>query len=135
MQLTTIVPVLLSSLSLTAAAPQEVPATWKATDLDIGCSPGGCSWRFNITGAASENTPRFHTHCEGIAPNATLCTDKNITARVKPLTYPKFNIWVQHQWHIIEDETDQHYWQSGDANVTDAQTRFQIKPDQFYGVA
>lgn len=143
MQLTTLLPVLLSSLSLTTAAPQSAPSTtstWNGTHLDIGCSPGGCAWRFDLAAPKSNlgqsiSSPAFNTYCEGSSYNATPCADKNITVQVKPLSYPKFNIWVEQHWSKVVDQSQQDYWLSGNVNVTESNKDFTIKPDQFYGVA
>lgn len=137
MHLTTLLPIFLSGLSLTNAVPQATPSSWKATNFTLNCSPGGCVYAFNITGAKSENTPGFNTHCEGKTPNATLCADKNITATVKPLGNPIWNVNVEHEWHVLEPRfnSEETFWQSGSANVTDTTKDFRIKPDLFYGVA
>jgi hypothetical protein len=137
MQLSTILPALLSGLSFTNALPTVAPPTWQASNFTLNCSPGGCIYSFNITGARSENTPAFSTHCEGKTPNATLCLDKNITARVKPLGNPLWNVWVEHEWHILQPgmNSEQTYWQSGSTNVTEHTKNFRIMPDLFYGVA
>lgn len=137
MQLSTLLPALLSGLSYTNALPKAAPSTWQASNFTLNCSPGGCIYSFNITGARSENTPGFNTLCEGQTPNATLCLDKNITATVKPLGNPLWNVWVQHEWHILEPgmNSEETFWQSGSANVTEYTKNFRIKPDLFYGVA
>ncbi|KAJ5666738.1 hypothetical protein N7462_011147 [Penicillium macrosclerotiorum] len=137
MRFTTLLPALLSTLSLTSALPNGQPSTWQATNFELNCSPGGCGYRFNITGSKSENSPAFATYCDGITENTTVCADSSITAYIKPLTNPTWNVKVQHEWHIIEESTnsEQIYWQSGNTNVTETTTQFQIKPNVFYGVA
>ncbi|KAJ5243326.1 uncharacterized protein N7469_001653 [Penicillium citrinum] len=135
MQLTALLPVLLSTLSLTTAAPQGAPAVYKSNDLEIQGSPGGVAWRFDISAPKSENSPGFSTHCQGVSSNVTVCADKNITAQVRPLNDPNYNIWVQHHWAKMDGQYRQDFWQSGNVNVTKSTTRFQIKPDTFYGVA
>lgn len=132
MQLNTLLPVLLSTLSLTTAATLGQPSTYTSNTLDIGSSPGGVAWRFNISAPSSENTPGFKTHCEGTSYNVTLCTDKNISARLKPLGYPKFNLWVEHRWGGVEAADDTRS-QSGSVNVTESTKSFRIHPDVFKG--
>jgi hypothetical protein len=137
MQLTTLLPLALSALGLANAAALEKPANWNATGWSIGCSPGGCIYEFNITGAKTENTPAFSTHCEGITRNVTVCDLKNITAVVKPVGNPFWNVAVQHRWSIPEPEynTIQDYWQSGNTNVSETTVSFTIVPKSLYGVA
>jgi len=137
MQFTTSLLLALSTLGLANAAALEKPAPWKATGWSIDCSPGGCVYEFNITGAKTENTPAFSTHCEGITPNATICDLKNITARVQPAGNPLWTVAVKHRWSIPEPEYNslQEYWQSGSVNVTETAKSFTINPISLYGVA
>lgn len=137
MQLTSLLPVLLSTLSLTSALSTGQAATWTATNFQLECSPGGCAYRFNISAPASENAPSFKTYCEGLTPNATACANNTIIAAVSPLANPTWNVKVQHEWHVIEEEynSEATYWQAGSANVTETSKAFLIKPDVFYGVA
>ncbi|KAJ5175895.1 uncharacterized protein N7482_001772 [Penicillium canariense] len=137
MQFTVLIPVLLSALSLTSALPDGQASTWNCTNFELNCSPGGCAYRFNISAPQSENAPGFSTYCEGLTPNATACANDTITAAVSPLTNPKWNVKVQHEWHVIEEEynSEATYWQAGSANVTETTTAFLITPNVFYGVA
>lgn len=136
MQLTNLL-AFLTTLKDTTATPQANPSAWKATNWTLDCSPGGCIYSFNITGAASQNTPAFNALCEGQTPNATRCTDQHITATVTPLGNPLWKVNVEHEWHIImpQQNSEQTYWQYGSANVTEMTRAFQIIPDIFYGVA
>lgn len=137
MQLISLLPVLLSTLSLTSALSTGQAANWTATNFQLECSPGGCAYRFNISAPASENAPSFKTYCEGLTPNATACANNTIIAAVSPLANPTWNVKVQHEWHVIEEEynSEATYWQAGSANVTETSKAFLIKPDVFYGVA
>lgn len=137
MQLISLLPLALSALGLANAAALEKPANWNATAWSIDCSPGGCNYEFNITGAKTANTPAFSTHCEGITRNATVCDLKNITAMVKPAGDSNWNVAVQHRWTIPEPEYNslQDYWQSGNTNVTETAKNFTIAPNSLYGVA
>lgn len=137
MHLTTLLPALLSGLSLANAEDQLAPATWLATNFTLGCSASACAWSFNVTGARTENTPGFNTHCQGIVPNATLCADKSITAVVQQLHFPLWRVTVEHEWSVEEPQlnSEMTYWQSGSTNVTAHTKTFPIKPDSFYGVA
>ncbi|KAJ5569544.1 uncharacterized protein N7459_008974 [Penicillium hispanicum] len=137
MQLTTLLPVFLSTLSLASALPRRSePATWKASDSSINCSPGGCIAKFNIKAAKTANSPGFNVHCEGPTPNATVCNSTDITTHVNPLGDSVWNVWVQHEWIIQpKNESDQENWQSGNTNITNTDPTFLITPDHFYGVA
>lgn len=135
MQLTTILPVLLSTLSLTTAATQGAPPVFRSNSLDIGSSPGGVAWRFNVSSRGSDNSPAFNTRCEGTSYNATACADSNVTAQLTPLGNPDFNLTVQHHWVKFVDSDRQDFWQSGTAKVNETTTSFKIIPDSFYGVA
>lgn len=137
MHLTTLFPILLSSLSVTNALPKNTPSSWRASNFTLDCSPGGCVYSFHITGAQSQNTPGFNTHCEGETPNTAFCDDKNLTVTVKPMDNPVWNVNVQHEWHIMEPamNSEETFWQSGSANVTDTTRHFLVRPTFFYGVA
>jgi len=134
MQFTTLLPALLS-LGLANAATLAQPSIWQVTNWQI-VSSGGTVYSFNISGAATANSPGFNTHCEGIVPNATACDDTNITATVTEQTHPLWNVAVTHEWHIFPaGQSEQTYWQSGSTNVSNTQSNFTITPTLFYGVA
>ena len=134
MQFTTFLPVL-SLLGLTNAAVLAQPSNWQVTNWQI-VSSGGTVYSFNITSARTANSPGFSTHCEGIVPNATACDDNTVTAQVTEMRHPFWKLQVQHEWHLYPaNESEQTYWQSGYANVTQNYQNFTIKPDLFYGVA
>ncbi|KAJ5739534.1 hypothetical protein N7533_012318 [Penicillium manginii] len=135
MQLTTLLPVLLSTLSLTNAAPQGAAPVFRSNNLDIGGSPGGVAWRFNVSSPGSENSPAFNTRCEGTSYNATACADPNVVAQLVKLGNPSFNLTVQHHWTKYVDDDRQDFWQSGTTKVNETSTSFRIIPDSFYGVA
>lgn len=136
MQLTTLLPVFLSTLGLTNAAVLAQPPPWHVSDWSIVSSPGGTVYRFNINATASENSPGFSTHCDGIVPNATACADKNVTAAVTQDKHPLWHVEVAHVWHLFpKGESEQTYVASGSLNVTRLQSNFTIVPDHFYGVA
>ncbi|KAI1406087.1 hypothetical protein F4819DRAFT_285606 [Hypoxylon fuscum] len=52
----------------TAVQSREVYATWKATNFQEGCSPGGCIASFNITAPAGyvKDAPAFNVACHPI---------------------------------------------------------------------
>ena len=134
MQITTLLPLIASFLSLSNAAALERPATWKATNWDIGCSGGGCVYSFNISAAGTANTPAFETYCEGIPGNTTLCADHNITSKVTKMQHPTWQVAVQHDWLIItNDKYYERFSSSGTANVTDSTKTFSISPNVFLG--
>jgi hypothetical protein len=135
MQLTSILPVLLSTLSLTTAATQGAVPVFRSNNLDIGSSPGGVAWRFNVTARRGDESPAFNTFCEGTSYNATPCANPNIVAQLTPLGNPNFNLTVQQHWVKYVDSARQDFWQEGTAKVNESSTSFNIVPDTFYGVA
>ncbi|KAJ5407799.1 hypothetical protein N7509_001682 [Penicillium cosmopolitanum] len=122
MQLTSILPVLLSTLSLATAATQGAVPVFRSNNLDIGSSPGGVAWRFNVTALRTSY-------------NATPCANPNIVAQLTPLGNPNFNLTVQQHWVKYVDSARQDFWQEGTAKVNESSTSFNIVPDTFYGVA
>lgn len=58
-------------LSTTTALPQTVVnpggiTDWSVTNFQLGCSPGGCTYSFNISGPATPDVgPAFATPCSG----------------------------------------------------------------------
>ncbi|KAJ5113741.1 hypothetical protein N7456_002275 [Penicillium angulare] len=136
MQLTTLLPVFLSTLGLANAATLARPPPWQVSDWSIVSSPGGTVYGFDIQASASANSPAFKTHCDGIVPNATACDDKNVTATVTQDKHPLWHVEVSHAWYLFpKGESEQTYWATGEKNVTRLQSNFTITPDHFYGVA
>ena len=136
MQLTTLLPVVLSTLGLANGAILAQPAPWRVSNWQVVSSPGGTTYRFDIAGAATANSPSFKTECDGIVPDATPCKDTNITATVSQSPHQLWNVDVTHEWHLFpQGESEQTFWQTGSVNVTRLQSNFTIKPDHFYGVA
>ncbi|CAL5869793.1 uncharacterized protein PFLUO_LOCUS4023 [Penicillium psychrofluorescens] len=141
MRVTLLTPVaLLSTLGLSApitdAGTAAAPA-WKVTDFTTGCSPGGCVYSFNIHAAKSANTPAFSTTCNGTDEQNGLqpCEDANILSNLKPETYPKWEIIVQHKWHPEEGSTR---FATGSKNVsvpdTNKAASFTMEPTAESGV-
>ncbi|KAJ5805220.1 hypothetical protein N7474_011107 [Penicillium riverlandense] len=141
MRFTLLTPVaLLATLGLSApitdAANEAAPA-WKVTDFTTGCSPGGCTYSFHIHAAKSANTPGFSTSCNGTDEQGGLkpCKNPNILSNIKPETYPKWEITVQHQWHPQEGSTR---YATGSRNVsvpdTEPSASFTMKPTAEAGV-
>lgn len=137
MQLTALLSVVLSTVSLTSAlARRDAPSAYNGTNSSIVCSQGGCIASFNIKADETKNTPGFNTHCEGPTPNATVCNNTDITTHVKPLGDSRWNVWVQHKWDIAHpNHPDEYGSQAGDTNITYNQPTFQILPDKLQGVA
>ncbi|KAL4801493.1 hypothetical protein BDV18DRAFT_149050 [Aspergillus unguis] len=145
--LTTLAVSLLSLTSTTGAIPPNAfrvmdrtsdptnPAlTWHLSHFDIGCSPGGCAYRFNILGHASKNTPGFNTSCNGTTnqDDYAPCKDKGILAQIEPATYPNWTVQVQHQWR---EGMFSEFYALGERNVTGNSTTFTIPVQEVYGVA
>ncbi|KAJ5907715.1 hypothetical protein N7495_000397 [Penicillium taxi] len=131
MQFTTLFSVL-ASLSLSNAAALGKPSTWRATNWDIVCS-GGCVYSFDISAAASEYTPGFNTHCEGISGNTTFCDNRNITATVIKQQHPLWKVTVKHYWATYEGHYYNRFSAAGSANVTESTDTFSINPNALYG--
>ncbi|KAE8148439.1 hypothetical protein BDV25DRAFT_131216 [Aspergillus avenaceus] len=130
--------VALSILSFAAALPlhrlNHSPALfWHVSDFNTGCSPGGCTYDFNITGIASKNTPGFKTHCSGtsVQDDLVFCDDKHVKAKVAPRLYPAWTVQVQHAW--LQGEAE--FYAGGTANVTSTMKNFTIPVTEVYGVA
>ncbi|KAF9893756.1 hypothetical protein FE257_009926 [Aspergillus nanangensis] len=142
MQLTSVLTVALSALTLTSANPITPMARagnpsliWHASNFETGCSPGGCTYHFNITGAASENTPGFSTSCSGTTTQEdyALCNDKHVKAQVIPELYPMWNVKVQHSWDANQGQAM--FFALGQANITSSMKNFTIPVTEQYGVA
>ncbi|KAJ9252405.1 hypothetical protein C8Q69DRAFT_161222 [Paecilomyces variotii] len=132
MQLKYVLPAALLS-TFSAATPLRTSEIWKVTKFEIGCSPGGCEYNFNVFGAGTRNTPGFNTTCEGsdVAGGYQACKDPNISANLVPETYPRWNIQVQHEWTNDQGR----FYAQGTKNITDEPTSFMIPVTQFEGVA
>ena len=139
MHFLTFLPVaLLSTLGLASAS--AIPArangspalTWHVSNLTTGCSPGGCTYKFNIKGVETENTPGFDTTCSGTdtQKDYKACDDKEVRAIIKPETYPMWNIQVKHVW----DGGIGEHMTIGKTNVTANTAKFEIPVSQQYGV-
>ncbi|PYI08269.1 hypothetical protein BO78DRAFT_395878 [Aspergillus sclerotiicarbonarius CBS 121057] len=138
MQLLAYLPLALSTLGLTSASPirrAESPAlTWHVSNFTTGCSPGGCTYNFNIFGIATANTPGFNTTCSGTdtTSDLTSCADPLVRSRVQPETYPQWNIRVEHAW---TEPGDMEFYDFGETNVTSPARLFTIPVTEEYGVA
>jgi hypothetical protein len=141
MRFTLLTPVaLLSTLGLSAPITDSANAAapvWKVTNFNTGCSPGGCTYSFNIHAAKSANTPGFSTFCEGTDEQNGLqpCKDANILSNVKAEEYPKWEVIVQHKWHPEEGST---HYATGASNITVPDTNqaasFTMEPTAVAGV-
>ncbi|KAG0649115.1 hypothetical protein D0Z07_4164 [Hyphodiscus hymeniophilus] len=64
------------------------PVSWTLSNFSVGCSPGGCEYRFNISSHNSQGPlPAFSTSCSGIeAGNDTYhaCSDAQIQSLMRP---------------------------------------------------
>jgi hypothetical protein len=90
---TTLATTFLSTLlTTTNAAPQTVVnpggiTNWSVTNFEIGCSPGGCVYNFNISGPASADVgPAFATYCSGtdVQQKIVPCVNQNVQANLVP---------------------------------------------------
>lgn len=134
MRLTTLLPVFLSSMSLTSARPADIgPETYKVTKYSPphSCTPGGCSYHFNISALAPDHTKYFHTYCHGDSEDPTPCDLKNLTSTITQLKHPYWNVKIQHAWSSLPDgEPAFHFdMQSASKNVTDEETSFSLPVD------
>ena len=154
MQFTTaLLPVLLSSLGLASAdaniGPSETPATWKVSNFSYGCT-GDCSWHFNVSGTATQNTPAFDTYCHGHAKaNTSLATGdaifewpqcelRNISAVIKPEQHPYVGLHVLHAWSYFpagERRHDQFATQSKNVTAESNGKSFNLNQDAVSGVS
>jgi len=91
----TLTTTLLSTLLSTShALPQTVVnpggiTNWTVTNFELGCSPGDCTYNFNINGPASADVgPAFSTYCSGTDVQQKLvpCGDQNVQANLVPTT-------------------------------------------------
>lgn len=80
----------LSSSAFSAAIPSLITrhhVPWSVAPYSSGCSPGGCSYGFNVTGEEESSVlPSFATYCSGVEKvlgavgvgEFTPCNDDNI---------------------------------------------------------
>lgn len=132
MHLSTLLPVFLSCLSLTGARPAiDRSEDYRVTNYSHGCTPGGCSYHFNVSARAPDHSTRFHTYCHGDSEDPTPCDLKNLTATITQLEHPYWNVKIQHAWSWLpKGEPAFHYdMQSASKNVTDEATSFTLKVD------
>ncbi|KAJ5463965.1 hypothetical protein N7475_007100 [Penicillium sp. IBT 31633x] len=144
MQLTTILPIVLAGLS--TALPATLQANtitddiiWSVSNFTIGCSPGGCAYRYDIVGSENGMTPEFRTHCSGIENARVLCDNRNISTTVSSVGNPDWNVQVTHRWRaVLSEYTTATWFQHGAKNVTvpdQEPVMFVMKPTQEYGIA
>ena len=144
MQLTTILPIVLAGLASARPANLQTKTItddiiWGVSNFTIGCSPGGCAYRYDIVGRENTMTPKFRTNCSGVTGERVLCDDKNITTIVSPAANPVWNVDVTHTWKSqLSDNTLATWFQHGAKNVTVPDhnpIQFVMKPTQEYGIA
>ncbi|KAI9368409.1 hypothetical protein BJX61DRAFT_546562 [Aspergillus egyptiacus] len=111
------------------ADPTNPALTWHVSDFDIGCSPGGCIYNFNILGIASENTPGFNTTCHGTTMDEDYveCKDKEVLSQVAPQGYTNYTVDVQHRWRKGQFAA---FYAVGGVNVTSEQRNFKIPVEE-----
>ncbi|KAL2014425.1 hypothetical protein VTN00DRAFT_1950 [Thermoascus crustaceus] len=137
MQLTTAALALLSSVALISATPMihaRDPQSWEVTGFETGCSPGGCIYKFNISGAAGpQNAPAFNTTCQGtdVANRYQPCNDSSVSANLIPLGSPIWGVQVKHEWTSGTGR----FTALGDVNITAGTTSFRVPVTQQFGVA
>ncbi|KAJ5822523.1 hypothetical protein N7447_004863 [Penicillium robsamsonii] len=148
MQLTTLLPIALAGLTTALPAVLQTQTItddiiWGVSNFTLGCSQGGCIFRYDIAGRANAMTPKFRTHCSGISEKKVLCDDKDITTIVSPAGWSKGNsqwtVDVTHTWNShLSDESLATWSQHGAKNVTvpdHKPIQFAMKPTQEYGIA
>lgn len=103
-------------ISTTAASPlhprqasTQAATPWQVTLYQTGCSPGGCSYGFNISGVqTSPSGPSFDTYCSGVervvdttgAGVFTACTDTSVgSTQTYNATSREIVIGVKHSWN------------------------------------
>jgi hypothetical protein len=92
MQFSTLLPSILSLSATSLARPQTVvqpnnPVTVSVTNYRSGCSPGGCTYLFNLTTpAAPAFGPGYTTTCSGtdVQGRYVPCSVEDIAANVVP---------------------------------------------------
>ncbi|KAL2832959.1 hypothetical protein BDW59DRAFT_138971 [Aspergillus cavernicola] len=117
------------------ADPTNPSLTWHVSAFDIGCSPGGCVYSFNIAGVASQNTPGFNTTCNGTSTehNYVECKDTGVLSQVVPQGYPNWTVQAQHHWR---EGAYADYYAVGALNITQGTgEKFDIPVAEVYGVA
>ncbi|KAJ5505059.1 hypothetical protein N7463_007933 [Penicillium fimorum] len=149
MQLTTLLPIALAGLTTALPAALQIQTItndiiWGVSNFTIGCSQGGCVFRYDIAGRPNEMTPKFRTHCSGISEKKALCDDRNIATIVSPAGWsakgdPEWTVDVTHTWKShLSDKSLATWSQHGAKNVTVPDhnpVQFVMKPTQEYGVA
>ncbi|KAJ5392875.1 hypothetical protein N7465_011849 [Penicillium sp. CMV-2018d] len=144
MQLTTILPIVLAGLATARPAALQAQTItddiiWSVSNFTVGCSQGGCVYKYDIVGRENAMTPKFRTHCSGITSKKATCDDKNITTIVSPATNPDWNVDVTHTWKSqLSDSSLATWFQHGAKNVTVPDhnpIQFVMKPTQEYGIA
>ncbi|KKK22050.1 hypothetical protein AOCH_003464 [Aspergillus ochraceoroseus] len=132
MQLTSLITIAVSIWSATTASafPIRITAdnpalTWHVSEFDVGCSPGGCVYTFNIYGIGTINTPAFNTTCTGttVEQDYVKCKDPNVFAQVVPQLYPTWQIKAKHHWRQGDDAD---FYALGQANITSGTAQFTI---------
>ncbi|KAL4876062.1 hypothetical protein BJY04DRAFT_200521 [Aspergillus karnatakaensis] len=116
------------------ADPTNPALTWHVSGFDVGCSPGGCVYNFNIYGVASPNTPAFNTTCNGtsLEKDYVECKDPGVLSQLVPQQYPNWTIKAQHSWR---EGAWSEYYALGEKNVTSGTKVFTIPVTEVYGVA
>ncbi|KAL5340715.1 hypothetical protein BJX70DRAFT_360188 [Aspergillus crustosus] len=148
LSLTTLLPLALFSSAAAAsgipAAARRIPyrtadptnpaLTWHVSAFDVGCSPGGCIYNFDIYGVASSNTPAFNTTCNGtsLETDYVECKDPGVLSQLVPQQYPNWTIKAQHFWR---EGAFSEYYALGAKNVTSETSVFTIPVTEVYGVA
>ncbi|KAJ5173608.1 uncharacterized protein N7500_001539 [Penicillium coprophilum] len=149
MQLTSLLPIALAGLATALPAALQAQTItediiWGVSNFTVGCSQGGCVFRYDIAGSPNSMTPKFRTHCSGLAEKEVLCDDNNIKTTVAPAGWSedgnqKWNVGVTHTWNtVLSDKSLATWFQYGAQNVTvpyRQPVKFVIKPTQEYGIA
>jgi hypothetical protein len=110
------------------------PNVWPVTGFTTGCSPAGCTFKFNVSRPASQYNPGFDTSCNGTDVNGgyQACLDQTVTANLIPDTYPKWGVEVKHKYPTDSEGGFAEAY--ANATVSSPTTNFTVNVYKFDGV-
>ncbi|KAI9665545.1 MAG: hypothetical protein M1831_001688 [Alyxoria varia] len=130
------------------AAEKKDPYAWDVTNFGAGCSPGGCSYGFDISGPyrdeGTTSIPGFSAKCSGVAdrPDYNVCqqfAEATVYAKVENVQQPKYgwNVYVSYVYYNIQNQGRYNYTGHEIAYPPrgTSNTNFTIEPDQVSAVA
>lgn len=122
---------LTSALVFPSLLKRNYTAVWPVTGFNLGCSPGGCVYEFNVSAPVtySLNQSSFATSCQGAIGADHLnyqrsvanCTDSTVLWKLD--IYDTYNqISVTHAWNIYDGKYKCTYNITGSQALTKDQT-------------